>query len=155
MCEPACIRYTGGANFTCSDLTSARAVARRTYESAVELFAMLCEQFALNPLGDGVILSHKEGHARGIATNHGDPEHLWSQLGMPYTMDSFRKAVKAKMDEKKLDNAPAAWSKESVEWAINFGLMAGDERGDLMLRSPLTREQFCVMLKRYHNTFHK
>ena len=27
MCEPACIKYTGGANFTCSDLTTAKAVA--------------------------------------------------------------------------------------------------------------------------------
>lgn len=155
MCEPSCIRYTSGANFTCSDLTTARAVARRTYESAVELFAMLCEQFSLDPLGDGVILSHKEGHARGIASGHVDPEHLWTQLGMPYTMDTFRKAVKAKMDEKNLDNAPAAWSKECVEWAIQNGLMVGDDRGDLMLRSPLTREQFCVMLKRYHDTFSK
>ena len=82
MCEPACITYTGGASFKCSDLATARAVAKRTYEAAVELFAMLCKQYGLDPLADGVIISHKEGHARGIASNHGDPEHLWSQLGM-------------------------------------------------------------------------
>ena len=52
----------------------------------------------MNPLADGVILSHKEGCARGIASNHGDPEHLWNQLGMGYTMNTFRKAVKAKMN---------------------------------------------------------
>lgn len=98
MCEPACIKYTGGANFTCSDLDTARAVAKRTYEAAVELFAMLCKQYGLNPLADGVVVSHREGHSRGIASNHGDPEHLWSQLGMGYTMDTFRKAVKAQMD---------------------------------------------------------
>ena len=97
MCEPACIKYTGGATFTCSDLTAARAVARTTYQAAVELFAMLCQQFHLDPLGDGVIVSHKEGCKRGIASNHGDPEHLWSQLGMPYTMNTFRAAVKAAM----------------------------------------------------------
>ena len=77
MCESACIKYTGGANFTCSDLDTAKAVARRTYEAAVELFAMLCEKFSLDPLADGVVISHKEGHDRGIASNHGDPEHLW------------------------------------------------------------------------------
>ena len=33
--------------------------------------------------------------------------------------------------------------------------MVGDANGDLMLRSPLTREQFCVMLKRYHDKFSK
>lgn len=96
MCEPACIRYTGGASFTCSDTATAKAVANRTYEAAVELFAMLCKEYSLNPLTD--IISHKEGHARGIASNHGDPEHLWKGLGMSYTMDTFRQAVKAKMN---------------------------------------------------------
>ena len=96
--EPACIKYTGGSSFTCSDLATARACAERTYQAAVELFAMLCKQYSLNPLADGVVISHKEGHARGIASNHGDPEHLWTQLGMGYTMDTFRKAVKAAMD---------------------------------------------------------
>lgn len=98
MCEPSCIKYTGGSSFTCSDKATARAVAKRTYESAVELFAMLCKQYNLNPTADGVIISHREGHSRGIASNHGDPEHLWNGLGMGYTMDGFRKAVKAKMN---------------------------------------------------------
>lgn len=98
MCEPACIKYTSGSNFTCSDTAAAKAVAKRTYEAAVELFAMLCKQYSLNPTAGGVIVSHKEGHSRGIASNHGDPEHLWTQLGMGYTMDGFRKAVKAAME---------------------------------------------------------
>ena len=33
---------------------------------------MLCQTFHLNPLADGVIISHKEGHSRGVASNHGD-----------------------------------------------------------------------------------
>lgn len=97
MCEPSCIKYTGGATFTCSNIVKAREAARKTYAAAVELFAMLCEKFNLDPLADGVILSHAEGYQRGIASNHGDPEHLWKQLGMPYTMDSFRAAVKEAM----------------------------------------------------------
>ena len=97
MCEPACIKYTSGANFTCSDPATAKAAVTRTYNAAVELFAMLCKQFNLDPLVDGVILSHKEGCARGIASNHGDPEHLWNQLGTGYTMNTFRAAVKAAM----------------------------------------------------------
>ena len=99
MCEPACIRYTAGSNFTCSNLAEARSVAERIYGAAVELFAMLCRKYSLDPLADGVIISHREGHGRGIASNHGDPEHLWTQLGMGYTMDSFRKAVRAAMDK--------------------------------------------------------
>ena len=155
MCEPACIKYVGGATFTCSDKPKAIAAVEQTYKAAVELFAMLCEKYGLDPLADGVIVSHKEGYARGIATNHGDPEHLWTQLGMGYSMDSFRKAVKAKMDEKKLDNVPSVWSKDAVSWAVENKLMEGSTNGDLMLRSPITREQFCVMLKRYHDKFVK
>ncbi|NLV70914.1 MAG: hypothetical protein GXY56_08550 [Clostridiales bacterium] len=153
MCEPSCIKYTSGTNFTCSDLAAARVAAKRTYDAAAELFALLCEKFSLDPLKD--ICSHKEGCIKGIASNHGDPEHLWTQLGTGYTMDTFRKAVKAKMDEAKLDNTPAAWSKDAVAWAVDNRLMEGTANGDLMLRSPITREQFCVMLKRYHDKFIK
>ena len=110
MCEPACIRYTSGSNFTCSDLAAARAVAKRTYEAAVELFAYLCNQYNLNPAADGVIISHREGHSRGIASNHGDPEHLWKGLGMGYTMDGFRKDVKSAM------NGPAVSEPEEGGW---------------------------------------
>ena len=100
MCEPACIKYTGGATFTCSDLNTVRASVSKTYEAAVELFAMLCEKFGLDPLADGVIISHAEGYTRGVASNHGDPEHLWKQLDMPFTMNSFRQAVRTAMDKK-------------------------------------------------------
>ena len=64
MCEPSCIKYISGSSFTCSDLATAKAVAKRTYEAAVELFAFLCKKFDLNPLADGVIISHKEGYTR-------------------------------------------------------------------------------------------
>ena len=97
MCEPASIRYTGGSSFTCSNLSAARTSVKKTYEAAVELFAYLCKLYGLNPTADGVIISHREGHASGIASNHGDPEHLWNGLGMGYTMNTFRKDVKEKM----------------------------------------------------------
>ncbi len=116
MCEPACIRYTGGACFTCSNVEEARAAVRRTYESAVQLFAELCERFRLDPLADGVILSHEEGHKRGIASNHGDPVHLWNQLNMGYTMDGFRKAVKAAMGSAAVPAEPAAVDNAAVIW---------------------------------------
>lgn len=95
MCEPASIKYTSGSSFTCSDIVAAKAVVKRTYEAAVELFAYLCKQYGLDPMADGVIISHKEGYSHGIASNHDDPEHLWNGLGMGYTMNGFRNAVKA------------------------------------------------------------
>ena len=108
MCEPGCIKYTSGSAFTCSDTATAKAVVKRTYDAAVELFAYLCKLYNLNPLADGVIISHSEGYKRGIASNHGDCEHLWNGLNMGYTMDGFRKAVAAAMtatEEKSDDTA--------------------------------------------------
>lgn len=98
MCEPSSIKYTSGSNFTCSDTARAKADVKRTYDSAVELFAFLCKEYSLNPLEDGVIISHREGSSRGIATNHSDPEHLWTGLNTGYTMDKFRNDVKSAMD---------------------------------------------------------
>ena len=95
MCEPECIAYIkgGGSKFTVQNLALAKQRTTTTYKAAVELFAYLCKQFNLDPLKDGVILSHKEGYARGIASGHADPTHLWDQLGMGYTMDGFRRDV--------------------------------------------------------------
>lgn len=98
MCEPACIKYTAGSSFNCSDRVAARTCVKRTYETAVELFAMLCKEYGLDPSADGVVISHAEGHARGITSNHGDSEHLWQGLGMSYTMNGFRRDVKAAMN---------------------------------------------------------
>ena len=100
MCEPNCIKYTSDANFTCSDKIKAQNSLKTTYKSAVELFAYLCEKYGLDPLKEGVIISHADGYKMGVASNHADPTHLWSKLGLGYTMDGFRKDVKATMTKK-------------------------------------------------------
>lgn len=99
MCEPSCIKYTGGASFTCTDKAKAVAFVEQTTQSAVELFAKLYKFHGLDPLAPGVIISHAEGYKLGIATNHGDPERLWRGLGMDCTMDKFRAAVAAEMED--------------------------------------------------------
>lgn len=94
MCEPSTISYTGGSSWKENgDGTNTKATVLRTYHSAVQLFAYLCGEFNLNPLADGVIISHSEGYKRGIASNHGDVEHIWNKFGL--TMDQFRKDVAA------------------------------------------------------------
>ncbi|MBQ8233146.1 MAG: N-acetylmuramoyl-L-alanine amidase [Lachnospiraceae bacterium] len=123
MCEPACIEYTEGSSFICYDREAAMAVVKRTYDAAVELFAYLCAQYGLDPLADGVILSHSEGHGRGIASNHADPEHLWRGLSLGYTMNGFRRAVKAAMNdsgkkEEQLDSGgEVEWYRVRKSWA--------------------------------------
>lgn len=98
MAEPSQIKYTKGANFTVLNIQAAQLAVRKTYFAAVELFAMLCKKYNLNPMKD--IISHSEGNKLGIATAHADPEHLWKGLQMSYTMDGFRKDVAAKMGAK-------------------------------------------------------
>lgn len=97
MCEPSAIKYTTGAKFTIKDKEKAFKQCETAYKAAVELFAMLCNKYKLDPLKDGVILSHNECGKRGIGSGHVDPEHLWSGIGIGYTMDGFRNDVKKAM----------------------------------------------------------
>ena len=124
----------------------------RVYENAAELAAHLARTFGF---GAEDIICHSEGYTAGIASNHADVMHWFPKHSK--SMDAFRAEVKAVLDrlEKPLAvNTAASWSADAVNWAVSSGLMAGDANGNLMLRSPLTREQFCVMLKRYHDQFH-
>lgn len=152
MCEPACIKYVGGSSFTCSDTATAKAVAKRTYEAAVELFAYLCKMYSLDPLGDGVIVSHREGHSRGIASNHGDPEHLWNQLGMGYTMTTFRNAVKALLDADSKEETPAAANEETI-WNYLYGKL-GNAYGTAGLMGNLYAES-ALKPTNLQNTYEK
>lgn len=96
MTEPDTIKYVGGATWKeTGDGMNTKAHVLATYKHAVELFAYLCKMFSLDPLADGVIVSHSEGHKRGIASNHGDVEHLWSKFGL--SMIQFRKDIKEAM----------------------------------------------------------
>ena len=97
MTEPATIKYTSGAAWVeTGDGKNTKAHVLATYRYAVELFAHLCKQFHLDPMADGVIISHSEGCRRGIASNHGDVEHLWSKFGL--SMGQFRKDIRAAME---------------------------------------------------------
>ena len=155
MTEPACLRYTGGVSFACSDLESARAHCRSTYGTAAELFALLCGKYGLDPMT--AILSHAEGAARGIASNHGDPEHLWRGLGMELSMDGFRRAVQEKMTplyrvrrrwEDAKSQRGAFRSREAAEKACPQGYAVYDGAGREVYRNPetLDREQVLAAL---------
>ena len=149
MCEPAYIKYTGGSNFTCSNLEKAQVSARLTYNSAVELFAMLCDKFNLDPLKDGVIISHAEGYKRGVASNHGDPDHLWRGLKLTYTMDGFRKDVYNKMKGMQ----PATANETTNETTIK-GLVRVFHQGDVInIRNVPDYSAPAVAYAKYNETF--
>ena len=96
MTEPATIKYTQGANWEDLDPEATRKHVMGTYEIAVQFFAMKCADLGLDPLQDGVIISHAEGYKRGVAANHGDVAHIWARFGL--TMDQFRQDVKNHME---------------------------------------------------------
>jgi hypothetical protein len=80
----------------CEDGLTDTAYFNAVYKEAAELCAYLCREFNLNPLGDGVLICHSEGHARGIASNHGDVMHWFPRHGK--NMDMFRAEVKRLLD---------------------------------------------------------
>ena len=122
-----------------------------TYRTAVALFAQLCGVYGLNPLADGVIIGHAEGHRRGVASNHADPEYLWNTYGMGYTMDGFRRDVAAAMagakeEEEETDmtryNTVAempAWAREEAQRLIDRGALQGGTDGRLDLSEDMLR----------------
>ena len=63
----------------------------KVYQEAVELTTMLCKQYNLNPLADGVVICHSEGYKRGIASNHADVMHWFPKFNR--SMDTFRSDV--------------------------------------------------------------
>ena len=98
MCESSGIKYRGVSDrFDVIDREKALKHCKTAYIAAVELFAYLCNKYHLDPLRDGVIISHNEAGKRGVGSGHTDPEHYWTQLGAGYTMNGFRKDVKAAM----------------------------------------------------------
>ena len=121
-----------------------------TYRAAVELFAWLCETYGLDPLADGVIIGHAEGHRRGVASNHADPELLWDTYGMGYTMDGFRRDVYNKMHEKVEEDEDMAtrynsvselpeWAQEETRRLVDRGALKGDENGNLDVTMDMLR----------------
>ena len=87
----------GSANDThisfeiCEDGLEDASYFKAVYQEAVELTAYLCKEYNLDPLADGVVICHKEGCRRGIASNHGDVLHWFPKFGK--TMDDFRADV--------------------------------------------------------------
>lgn len=148
MTEPASIVYTGhGAEWRDLDAAATETHIKGTYAAAVELFAQLCAQFDLDPLADGVIISHSEGRMRGVASAHADPEHLWKPFGL--TMYGFRQDVYKAMHStekeeedmtryRTIEEVPT-WARGTVEAMIDEGLISGTGGGDLDLSADMLR----------------
>lgn len=135
----------GSANDThisfeiCEDGLEDASYFKAVYQEAVELTAMLCRDYNLDPLAEGVVICHQEGYQRGIASNHKDVLHWFPKFGK--TMDDFRADVarwmegEDEMTQEQFDtmmenwlarrnNQPASdWAKPYIQEAIDTGVM--------------------------------
>lgn len=152
----------GSANNThiafeiCEDSMTDPVYFNAVYKEAVELTAMLCKLYGLNPLADGVVICHSEGHSIGIASNHADVMHWFPKFGK--TMDTFREDVARFIEEgeemtqeqfdKMMDDYLLRRSKlpatmpELFSDAKEMGLTDGSRP-----RSFATREECAVMIR--------
>lgn len=78
----------------CEDGLTDKAYMEEVYKVAVEYCVYLCKKFNLSVNN---IVSHKEAHALGYGSNHGDPNNWWDRYGR--TMNDFRAAVKAGLEK--------------------------------------------------------
>lgn len=153
-----------------------------TMNQAADFFAECCLFHGLDPLGtapdgNGVIETHYSLSKKGYASSHGDCDHLWRGLDMDYTLDDFRNLVNDKLQQLKLEeeiknmtdeqfaeymnrylanlrNKPAdTWAEGYLSWAKENGIMAGNDSGNLMPQSFLTRQEMATMLNAFYNKF--
>jgi N-acetylmuramoyl-L-alanine amidase len=116
----------GSANNThislelCEDDLQDEAYFRAIFALAVEEVAAICREFRLDPLADGVLVDHAEGHRRGIASNHADVEHWFGRFGE--SMGSFRQAV------------ARAMGREQDTVAVQLPLLGRGDIGDSVRR---------------------
>lgn len=76
----------------CEDGLTDASYFNKVYREAVELCAYLCKLYGLTEKN---IICHSEGHAQGIASNHGDVMHWFPKHGK--NMNTFRADVKVKL----------------------------------------------------------
>jgi|GEM_PF-904791 len=88
---------TGYVGFEmCEDDLTDRKYFEQVYELGIQLSVYLVKKYNI-PIEN--VISHKEGYQRGIASNHGDPDHWMKKFGK--TMDDVRKEIKSRIEAEK------------------------------------------------------
>ena len=125
----------------------------------MELTAYLCKEYNLDPLADGVVICHREGYHRGIASNHGDVLHWFPKFGK--TMDDFRADVARWMEGEDETVTYEQWKEymdrylaERAELPANEWAQAGLEQAKVKgitdgtrPQSFATRQEVALMVK--------
>ncbi len=117
----------------CEDGLTDKAYFNAVYKEATELCAYLCKEYNLDPMADGVIIGHYEGHKRGIASNHADPGHWFPKHGK--SMDTFRAEVQRllKATEPSMPPTPNPTEPKKL-YRVQVGAYAVKANADAMLK---------------------
>ena len=129
----------------CEDGLTDPAYFEQAYRAAVELTAMLCRDYGLDPMADGVVICHQDGYRRGVASNHGDVYNWFPRFGMD--MNDFRADVVRAMDGEEEDDMVyyrtladvPDYYRDAVQKAVDKGALNGTGDGALDLSEDLCR----------------
>ena len=95
---------------------------------------------------DGSTIIAVEGN-----TSVGDDSNGGAVMERRRLLQTVAGAVRPSYDgeAREMDNTPAVYAAEAVQWARENGILFGDQSGDLKLRTPVTREQAITFLYRF------
>lgn len=168
----------------CEDSLNDKQYFDTVYKEACEITAYLCKLYNINPLGtvnlNGVmvptITCHNDSYKLGVGSGHSDINHWFPKYGKDMstarndvavllntnpqeededmTQETFNNLMNNYL--KDLAKKPIdGWAQADILWAQQNGLMVGDETGNLMPRSFVSREQLAAVLHRFNEKFVK
>lgn len=106
-----------------------------TVSNAIELIKSLMKKYSI-PIAN--VIRHYDVTGKNCPAPFVKDESAWEKFKSRLEEDT----VSGK------DNTPSSWAKESVEKAVEKGILKGDENGNLMLQNSVTREQLMVFFDR-------
>jgi N-acetylmuramoyl-L-alanine amidase len=112
VCEPKGHTYPSGGTMVGYDVKANTDYFNKVYKNAVELTAMLCKEYNLNPLKD--IVCHSEVYSLGYGSNHADVMHWFPKHGK--SMDTFREDVKSEMEYVPIKTINKKSSAQDIRW---------------------------------------
>lgn len=139
-----------------SDSSAPYAINEAAYEGLVNLLVDICKRYPtigkLRWQGDKSLVGQpdKQNIAvhRWFAYKSCPGDYIYDRLG------EIAEEVNRRLGLDERDNDPAAWAAEAVKWAVENGIMKGNDKGNLRLRDNITREEMVVMLHRMWSLGH-
>lgn len=131
----------GSANNThisfeiCEDGLNDKKYFEAVYREAVAFTAMLCLEYDLDPMEDGVVIDHSEGYKHGIASGHADVSHWLKKYGK--TMDDVRRDIAEEMEVQSVKRYETIkdvpdWGRPTIQKLMDKGALKGtDNKGTI------------------------